>query len=164
LVSGGSSTGRTVTKTCDVEDPNSLRFCDYDQYAIPFQTLFKLSGTYPLRYGLRASGVFQHTPGGERIINYQVTNTQVPALVAASVSIRLNEPGTVYNETVNQLDLTLAKSFRRGSYEVRPEIGLFNALNANPALTQINSYGAALGNAVTVLPPRMARLGLTVRF
>jgi hypothetical protein len=50
------------------------------------------------------------------------------------------------------------------SCEIRPEVSLFNALNANPVLTQINLYGPRLGNAVTVLPPRAARLGLTLSF
>jgi Carboxypeptidase regulatory-like domain len=163
-LSGGTSTGRTLTRTCDVEDPNSLRFCDYNQYEIPFQTLSKLSGTYPLRYGIRVSGTFQHTPGAERVIVYQVTRRQVPSLVAASVSIRLNEPGTLFNDTVNQLDVALSKSFRRGPWEIRPEISLFNAFNANPVLTQTNSFGSALGNAVTILPPRAARVGLRIDF
>jgi len=58
----------------------------------------------------------------------------------------------------------VSKSFRRGSFEARPELSLFNTFNANPVLTQNNTYGPSLGNAISVLPPRMARLGLTVRF
>jgi len=141
-----------------------LWLCDYSQFDVPFQTLFKLSGIVPLRYGVRLSGTFQHTPGAERIVTYDLTSAQLSTLVATSVSIRLNEPGTLYNDTVNQLDVTVSKNFRRGSFDVRPELSLFNALNANPVLTQNNTYGPALGNALTVLPPRMARLGLTVRF
>jgi len=164
VLSGGTSTGRTVTTTCDVEDPNSLRFCDYTRYDIPFQTLFKLSGTYPLSHGMRVSGTFQHVPGSERIVTYPVTSRQVPSLVAANVTIRLNEPGTLFNDTVNQLDLAVSKSFRVGLWEIRPEIALFNALNANPVLTQTNTFGPNLGRALTVLPPRAARIGLTARF
>ena len=29
---GGTSTGRTLSATCDVEDPNNLRFCDQSRY------------------------------------------------------------------------------------------------------------------------------------
>ncbi|HKF67989.1 MAG TPA: TonB-dependent receptor [Vicinamibacterales bacterium] len=163
-LTGGTSTGRTLTNTCDVEDPNNQRFCDYNQYSVPLQTLFKLSGTYPLPYGIRLSGTFQHTPGSERTITYQVTRTQVPTLVAAQVSERLNEPGSVYNDTVNQTDLSITKSFRRGRYEVRPELSVFNLFNSNAVLTQTNAFGSALGNALTILPQRMARLGLAVRF
>lgn len=161
---GGTSTGRTLTSTCDVSDPNNQRFCDQNQYEVPNQTTFKMSGTYPLPYGVRLSGTFQHTPGSDRAINYPVTSAILPTLVAATVNIRLNEPGTLFNDTVNQLDFSISKSFRRGSYEVRPELSLFNALNSNSVLTQTNTFGPALGNAITILPQRMARLGLTVKF
>jgi carboxypeptidase family protein len=163
-LTGGTSTGRTLTNTCDVEDPNNQRFCDYNQYSVPLQTLFKLSGTYPLRYGIRVSGTFQHTPGGERIVTYQVSGTQVPTLVAASVNERLNEPGSLYNDTVNQTDFSITKTFRRGRYEVRPELSVFNLFNSNAVTTQTNTFGPALGNAIIILPQRMARLGLTVKF
>ena len=61
-LNGGTATGRTITKTCDVEDPNNLRFCDQNQFDVPMLTQFKLSGTYPLIYGIRFSGSFQSSP------------------------------------------------------------------------------------------------------
>jgi hypothetical protein len=48
---GGTSTGRTVTVTCDQPDnPNLLRFCDQRQDGVtpPVQTSLKLAGAYPL--------------------------------------------------------------------------------------------------------------------
>ena len=45
---GGTSTGRIVTNTCDVADPNGLRFCDQSQSGEPFLTTKKLSGNYPV--------------------------------------------------------------------------------------------------------------------
>ena len=67
---GGTSTGRTISTICDVTDPNSLRFCDQAQFDIPWRTLFKVAGTYPLPYGLRVSGVFQSTPTGPLTTTY----------------------------------------------------------------------------------------------
>ena len=61
-VNGGTSTGRTLSITCDVQDPNNLRFCDQTTYDVPFRTLFRLSGTYGLPFGIRASAVFQSIP------------------------------------------------------------------------------------------------------
>jgi hypothetical protein len=171
---GGTSTGRTLYKTCQNEDPNlvgstagttpGLRFCDYNQYDVPFQTLFKLAGTYPLPLGVRLSGNFQHTPGSERIIVYSVDSKILPTLVQASVNVRLNEPGTVYNDSVNQLDFSLNKTIRSGGIELRPEVSFFNVLNANPVLTQVNAFGPLLNNATTILAPRLTRFGLTVKF
>jgi hypothetical protein len=161
---GGTSTGRTLSAVCQVEDPNSLRFCDYSKYHIPFQTLFKVAGTFPLPRGFRLSANFQSVPGVERGVNYSVVRSILPTLTQTSVNVRLNTPGSLYYQTVNQLDITASKSFRFRGVDVRPELALFNAFNANPVLTANNIYGPSLNNAITILNPRVARLGLTVKF
>ena len=161
----GTSTGRTLEVTCEVDNLNSLRFCDQTQYDIPFQTLFKVSGTSPLPYSLRVSGVFQSVPGAERSITYQVTRAVLPQLTQASVNVQLNEPGSEFNDRRNQLDLTLSRSFRYGrGVDVRPELALFNALNASTVLTQTNTFGPNLGRVTSILDARMLRLGLLVKF
>jgi hypothetical protein len=43
-----------------VQDPNMLRGCEVN---FPFRTQYKLSGSYPLKYGFRVNGVFQSLPG-----------------------------------------------------------------------------------------------------
>ena len=161
---GGTSTGRVLAASCQTEDPNNLRFCDQGDYDVPFTTQFKLAGSYPLPLDIRLSGTFQSQPGSDRGIIYQVTRTQVPTLTQTSVNVRLNEPGSEFNDRVNQLDLSIARSFRASGIDIRPELGLFNVLNANPVLTQVNTYGPALGNVSSVLAPRLVRLGLTMRF
>jgi hypothetical protein len=164
-LTGGTSTGRSTSVTCEVDNPNSLRFCDQSQYAIPFRTNFKLSGTYPLPFlGIRLSGTFRGTPGSERSILYQVTRTQLPQLTQASVNVQLNDPGSVFNDRVNQLDFTVARSFKGHGLDVRPELALFNMLNANPVLTQNNTYGSALGTVTSVLNARLMRVGVMVKF
>jgi hypothetical protein len=163
-LTGGTSTGRTVFRTCQVEDLNALRFCDQNQFDIPMLTQFKLSGTYPVIYGLRVSGSFQSTPGSERSITYQVLKAQVPGMTQASQSIRLNEPGTLYNDRLNQLDFSLSKAFRTARAEVRPTLDLFNMLNANPVTGQVNAFGNSLNNVTSILAPRLIRVGVTVKF
>jgi hypothetical protein len=170
-VFGGTSTGRTLVSTCQVEDQNALRFCNEGDYAVPFATQFKLSGTYPGPLGIRVSASFQSQPGTERTINYQVTPTIASAitqgrvvLTQPQVNVRLNEPGTAYNDRVNQLDMSLSRTFRSGRLMIRPELSLFNMLNANPVLTQTNVFGTALGNALTVLPARLLRFGINMDF
>ena len=161
---GGTSTGRTVAVACQVEDPNNLRFCDQTRYNIPFLTQFKLAGTYALPYAIRLGANFQSQPGTERIINYAVVRSILPTLTQTSVNVRLNEPGSEYNDRVNQLDVTLSRSFRNRGVDVRPELSIFNMLNANPVIVQVNTYGPSLGNVTTILNPRVLRLGVNVRF
>jgi hypothetical protein len=164
-VFGGTSTGHTISADCEVDDPNNLRFCEEGDYDIPLRTSFKIAASYPLPFDIRFGANFQSTPGGERGITYQVTRSLVPTLTQTSVNVRLNEPGTLFNDRINQLDLTVGRSFRaRGTVQIRPEIGIFNVLNANPVLNVTNTFGPALDRVNAILDPRLVRLGLTVRF
>ena len=164
-VFGGTSTGHTLTGTCQVDDPNSLRFCDETAYTVPLRTSFKLAGNYPLPYDVRIGANFQSTPGGERGITYQVTRAQLPTLTQTSVNVRLNEPGTLFNDRINQVDLTISRNFRvRGTVQIRPEVGIFNLFNANPVLNVTNTFGPALDRVNAILDPRLVRLGLSVRY
>ena len=43
---GGLSFGHQMSNTCQVEDPNFLRFCDQSRLDIPYYTQLKLSGNY----------------------------------------------------------------------------------------------------------------------
>jgi len=163
-LNGGTSTGHTISVTCDVQDPNNLPYCDQTQYEVPLRTLARVSGTYELPFGIRTSAVFQSVPGAFRQLTYVVTRAVLPTLTQASVNARLNAPNTLFLDTVNQLDLSFSKSVRTSGIEVRPEVSVFNALNANPVLTQVNTFGPALGNVQAILAPRLLRLGLTIRF
>jgi hypothetical protein len=163
-VFGGTSTGHSIATTCQVDNPNSFRFCDESAYDIPLLTSFKLSGTVPLPYDFQVSGVFKSQPGGERSINYQVTRTLLPQLTQASVTVRLNEPGSEFNDRLNQLDLTIARNIRSGRLVIRPELAMFNALNAAPVLTQTNVFGPNLGQVTGILNARLLRVGMLVKF
>ena len=163
-LNGGTSTGRTRSVTCDVQDPNDLRFCDQTQFDVPFRTLFRLSGTYGLPFGIRASGVFQSLAGSARQLTYVVTRAVLPTLTQPSVTVRLNQPNSLFLDTVNQLDLSFSKSIRTSGVEIRPEVSVFNALNANPVTGQINAFGPNLDRVTATLPGRLVRFGLTVKY
>jgi hypothetical protein len=88
----------------------------------------------------------------------------LPGLTQASVTENLNPPNTVFYPTDNQVDLSLSKTIRAGGVQLRPEIALFNLFNASPISAETTSYGPNLGKVTTILPPRLARLGVTVLF
>jgi hypothetical protein len=164
-MNGGISTGRTLSITCDVTDPNSLLYCDQTQYHVPFRTVTRVSGTYLFPWGIRGSWVVQSIPGAPRQITYLVNRSVLPSLVQASVTAPLSQPNTLFYDTVNQVDLNLSKSFRVfNGKEIRPELGMFNLFNASPITAETNSYGPNLGKVTTILPARLLRLGLNVKF
>ena len=80
----------------------------------------------------------------------------------------LAQPGSQYNDRVNQLDITFGRVFKAAmggrTLQVRPELALYNALNANPVLSQLTVFGPTLGNVSSILNPRVMRLGVTVQF
>jgi hypothetical protein len=160
---GGTSTGRQVSVTCQVTDPNNLQYCNEKGF-IPFRTQFKVSGIMPLPYGVRLSGVFQSTLGNEFIVNYRIDRTVAPNLTQSFVNVRLTEPGSQYLDRINQLDFSASKMFRIQNLQVSPQIDLFNALNAAPVLSANTTWGSSLGNVLSVLNARLIRVGVQMKF
>jgi hypothetical protein len=80
------------------------------------------------------------------------------------VTVRLNEPGTEYEDRLNQLDLTIARNFKVRNLRFRPELAMFNALNAAPVLTETLVYGPNLGKVTSILNARLLRVGMLVKF
>ena len=168
-VTASSSTGRLQTVTCEVEDPNALRFCDHTMLDMPFLSSFRFVATYRLPLDIRLSGVFQSAPGGavgEPIysINYIVNRTIVPTLTNPSVTVRLDEPGSQRYPQINQVDFAVGKEFRRGRVQLTPKLEVANALNVSPVLTQVTTFGSSLGTPQGILPGRMARFNLGMKF
>lgn len=61
---GGTTSERMLWTLCNEQsNPNNLLYCDATKSNIPFVTQLKLSGSYPLPYGVQISGTFQSLPG-----------------------------------------------------------------------------------------------------
>ena len=187
-VFGGVSTGRTVSNTCDVEDPNQLRYCDQTQLHIPYATQVKIAGSYSLPWALQVSGSLQSYPGDARNssvdtgnsgniaaedpslrVNWLVNNTIVKAqtgatLTQSQITVPLNAPGTKFLGRQNQLDLRVKRIFGFKGKQLEAQLDLYNSLNANPVLTVNQTYGTALDRPASVLQGRLIRLGIQARF
>src|SRR5258708_38333746 len=85
---GGMSAGRIIANTCDVEDPNQLRYCDQSQYGIPYATQLKLAGSYSLPWALQLSGALQSYAGDAR--NASVDSGNSGNIAAEDPSLRVN--------------------------------------------------------------------------
>lgn len=160
----GMSSGLLRTNTCQVPDPNSLRFCDQSDFDIPWDKNYKLSGAYPLPYDIRVSASLQSIPGLPRQITYVVSRTQVPTLTVSSVTIPLNEPGSAFLPRLNQVDLKFSKAIKWGRARLQPELGIFNIANSATYLSQNNVFGPTLDRLQSVLDGRVVRIGVQVNF
>jgi len=182
---GGVSTGRQITVNCEVDDPNSLRYCDQTKLDIPYLTQFKISGSYPLPFGVQVSGNWQGYPGvasgtnrqdgdytaaNNRVIdpslnvNYVVDRTIVPSLVVTSVTVPLLKPGTKYLDRWNQVDVRLAKKFQVQKVRFQGQLDIFNILNASSILSVNETFGTSLDRPASILQGRLIAIGAQMSF
>lgn len=168
---GGLSTGRTSTDDCDVlskVDSPSTRFCHVDT---KFLAQVKMLGTYVVpRVDVQLAATFQSMPGPQISANYNAPNALVqPSLGrplsggAANVTVNLVEPGTMYGERSNQLDVRVGRAFRLGAVRTTLNLDLFNALNTDAVLAYNNNYAAWLV-PTSILGARLVKLSAQLDF
>jgi hypothetical protein len=156
----------------------------------PFRNDFKLSANYPLPWAIEVSGVFISFAGKGNSYTAQDPSLgvywTVPATVfpngqrtraVVSAPILLNAgtqtqapgfnliaPNTKFEPRWNQLDLSAKRSFRFQRKEIQGQIAVFNAMNANTVLQEVQSFGSSLGQPQNVLQGRMMRLAVLFNF
>ena len=83
-----------------------------------------------------------------------------------NVTVNLIEPGTLYGNRINQLDLRIAKLFRFGGTKTFVGIDLYNALNTDAILTYNNAFvpGGTWLQPLTVVTARMVRFSAEFTF
>jgi len=187
LIQGGVSTGRTTTDNCEVakQIPESLfgqtvfsatnnnvwmplEFCHVQE---KMRTQLKFLGSFTIpRVDVQVSGRFQNLPGPQIISNFNAPNTVVtPSLGralsggAANISVNVVEPGTIYGERMNQLDLRMAKLFRFGRTRTSVNLDVFNLFNDNSVLTQSIAFATWL-RPQSILLARFAKVSVQFDF
>ena len=177
-VFGGFSWGQQITITCDVQDPNSLRFCDQSAFGMPYRGQYKVSGTYPLPFGVTVSGSFRSEPGGgaggngsdtSQVESYSVSQTIFKngtgqTLTQTSVSVPLLQPGTVYLPAISTVDVRFSKRVQIGKARLQGQFDIFNAGNANAVTGTTTAYGSSYGKISNILSARLIQVGGTFSF
>jgi hypothetical protein len=177
---GGLSTGRTSTDRCDIAQQlpeilgtQSLSQCHMDTKFLT-QLKFLATSTIP-RIDVSVSGTLQSSAGVPITAAYVALNALVqPSLGrplsggAANTTVAIVDPGTIYGDRLNQLDLRFGKLFRFGG-KARTSVNfdLYNVLNANPVTIINNNYsgnGAAWQQPLGILPARLYKFSLQFDF
>ena len=83
-----------------------------------------------------------------------------------NVTFNLIEPGSLYGDRVNQLDLRMAKNFTFGSTRSMLSLDLYNVMNASAILTYNQNFipGGSWLTPLTVLTPRFVKISAQVDF
>jgi hypothetical protein len=176
-VFGSWTAERNVSVFCESDDnPNGVvindlyqgrasiseggRFCDQRSFHMPFLHEYKLAGNYQLRYGFDVGAVLQSYPGLERVITWQPAANLFPGGQRTQAqTIILNQPGSLYSERWNQLDVNFRKNFRYGHGKTHTfQFDIFNVFNSNAIRTMTDSVGTSLGQVTAILPGRFPRI------
>lgn len=117
----------------------------------------KVHGTYETPWGVRVTPVLRHQSGQA----FGRTFTQ--KLGNGTVTILAEPVGTRRTDHVTIVDLRVEKSVPlKETRRVAVFLDIFNCLNANPELNSIWSSGASFLRPVTIVPPRIVRIGMKV--
>jgi len=175
-VQGGVSTGRTLTDNCEIlaavpeSSPLGLPYCRQETN---FLTQVKFLGSYTVpRVDVQISGAFQSIPGPQLAAN-QVTLAAQTTLGraftnAANKTLNLLEPGTLFGDRLNQLDIRFGKLLRSGRTRTSANLDLFNAFNASTVLAENATYSGTGINQwrvpTTVVTARFAKISVQFDF
>jgi hypothetical protein len=179
---GGTSTGQTTSDFCDVraalpelvqaigaglQTSNVNTTSPYCRVASGFLTQMRGLASYVIpKVEVQISGVFQSKPGPALLANYVVQPTY-PGLSLGraftgvpNVTVNLIEPGTLYGNRINQLDLRVAKLLQFNGTRTFVGLDLYNALNTDAILTYNNAFvpGGTWLQPLTVVTGRMIRV------
>jgi len=170
---GGLSTGRTTTDSCEIRRvlPEISPLDAFCHVQTKFLTQVKLLGTYGIpRIDVNVAATFQSLPGPQILANYVASNAVVqPSLGRplsgglANVTVNVVQPGTMYGDRLNQLDLRFSKIFRAGGMRAAVNFDLYNALNGNTVLSHNNNFAAWL-TPQSILDARLAKFSVQLDF
>ncbi len=136
------------------------RFCDQRNFDMPFTQEFKLAGNYSLPLGVDIGAVLQSFGGLERVITWQPAANLYPnGQRTQSQTIILTEPGSLFGERWDQLDVNFKKNIRYGNKVHTFQLDIFNVFNNNSIRTMNDTVGTSLGQVTAIMPGRFPRLG-----
>ena len=192
---GGTSTGQTVSDNCDVRTrlpelattttgtsafgpglmgSSVTPLSPYCHVASGFLTQFKGLGSYLVpRVDVQLSAAYQSKPGALLAADYAVPNSAVaPSLGrnlsgnAPNVTVNLVEPGTLYGDRVNELDIRVAKILRYRRTRTTLALDMYNTLNSSAVLAYNTAFvpGGTWLQPTTIMTPRFLRLTVEIDF
>ena len=171
---------------CEVDDPNSLRYCDQRELDIPYLAQFKLAGMYPLPFELQVSGSWQGYPGVPSGTARQDVRVQPDAqpgrrsvaerelhrrpddradLTQTSVTVPLLEAG-LRSTSIAGIRSTCGspRSSRSAALQAQGQFDIFNLLNSNSILSDVETFGTSLDRPSSILQGRLFAVGVQLTF
>jgi hypothetical protein len=147
---------------CRIEEPYRTDFRGLASYLVP-------------KVEVQVAATWASIPGDSLRADYIATNAWIaagpqplgrPLTGAATVSVNLIPPATLWGARINNVDLRIAKLLRYGTTRTQVGVDVFNLLNID-TVTNYN-FGFVPGGSwltpVTITPARYARIAVQVDF
>jgi hypothetical protein len=126
-----------------------------------WETTFRLSGSYEAPFGIQTSAVYEYQSGVP--LARDVLFRGLPQL--STLTLRMEDIGSQSLPAVTLLNLRAAKRLQLFSTQaVTLQFDLYNALNTNDETARSVRSGPTYGRITAIIPPRVARLGVTYKF
>jgi hypothetical protein len=181
---GGFNYGRTKTDRCEVRaaipemspllTPTITPTNPWCEYSIEGFRVTGLGSYVIPKVDVQVAGTFRSEQGGDLAANWAAPNSQTVGLnrqyagvAGSTVQVNLIEPGTLYGDRVNQVDLRVAKILRFGRTRTNVGFDVYNITNANPVLTYNESFNPSTTTWLTpqsVLQSRFAKFSVQFDF
>jgi hypothetical protein len=189
LLQGGVGSGRQVLNDCEIVDdlPEMLHtffgdprrefffasrpkeFCEQNN---GFRTSLQGLAAYTIpKVDVQISGTFQNLPGA--VVQANANYGVIPGIAAFDPrfipfkAFQLVEPGSLYVERLNQIDLRLSKIFRFSTTKTAINFDFYNVTNSNSVIGENFAYGAGGSGwrqPASILLPRMFKIGAQFDF
>ncbi|HUK34053.1 MAG TPA: hypothetical protein VLV86_09100, partial [Vicinamibacterales bacterium] len=161
----GIQVGMAPGQYCHLESGFLTQFRGLSSYQVP-------------KVDVEVSATFQSKPGAQLAANYNIPAATIaqslgrlPSGGVANVTVNLVAPGSLYGDRVNELDLRFSKIFRLARTRLKATLDMYNALNANPALTYNQTFNPAVTagtgawlTPTSVLAARVLKIGASFDF
>ena len=188
-IQGGTSTGRALADACALKaavpeqgqgtrgDTTSIAGGDlvdpYCRVVEPYQTQIRGLATYTIpRIDLQISGTWSSNPGADLAANYVVTSAvAAPSLgrnlSSGNVTVNLIEPATFFADRRQNVDLRIAKIFRRGRTRTQVGLDVYNLTNTDVVTSYNQTFSPTSASWLTptgIQPARYAKISAQFDF
>jgi hypothetical protein len=171
---GGFNYALTNNDTCEIrnalpESDAADPWCDVNTSLLRVTAL----GSYTVpKIDVLLATTFRSEQGQQLAANWAAAaaNTTLGRPFAGgsqTITVNLVEPGTLYGDRANQLDLRVAKNLRFRGTRTNVGFDIFNILNANPVLTYNQAYSPTSTTwlrPTSVLQPRYVKFSAQINF